>query len=156
MSPERVMRSRRVWVWGLPLWRKARDRFWFCYVSGVVVRSLARTGILRGSSSSPGLHHGLADLSPKVHPLPGRLGEQEAPGGSPLAGAGSRGAGAGLTASRAAPSSEGGRPWPLKACGRSAKERPGSVPTPCLCAPSQSAPEPPGPRCSRGSRAAAS
>lgn len=52
---------------------------------------------------------------PKCTPSKRGRGEQEAPGGSPPAGAGSRGAGAGLAAVRAASSSEGGLPWPLRA-----------------------------------------
>lgn len=59
----------------------------------------------------PGPHPGPADLSPKVH-----IRQAGGSGGSPPAGAGSRGAGAELAAGRAAPSSEGGLSWPLRAC----------------------------------------
>lgn len=76
---------------GVPLWRKAGDRIETCYVSGVVVRSLARTWILHSSSLSSGTHHGLADLSSKMHPPPP---------GRPGAG------GAGWV-----PTSRGGVPW---------------------------------------------
>lgn len=69
-------------------------------------------GYSEAAPLSQALILGLQTCHPKC--TSGKLEDRS--GGSPPAGAGSRGAGAGLAAGRAAPSSEGGLSWPLRAC----------------------------------------